>query len=80
MALPFCDPVGAKLYEESRTGKRNLEVWLEIVQENGTKRSYIVGSDGFHAMHQHICKSFTFFQKSKRLPKKIYFQFPQKQA
>ena len=47
----FCDQIIAKQSVESCTGKRNLEISLGIVWEKCTERFYIVGSEGFHAMH-----------------------------
>ena len=47
----FCDQVIAKQAVESCTGKRNLEISLGIVWEKCTERFFIVGSEGFHAMH-----------------------------
>ena len=51
MVPAFCDQVVAKFDEESCTGKRNLEISLDIVSEKCSVRFYIVGSEGFHAMH-----------------------------
>ena len=45
MVPVFCDQVGAKLVVEFDTGKRNLEVSLDIVQEKCTGRFFIVGSE-----------------------------------
>ena len=50
MVPAFCDQVVANLVVESDTGKRNLEVSLDIVQEKCTGRFYIVGSEGFQQM------------------------------
>ena len=47
----FCNQVVAKLDVESDTGKRNLEISLDIVREKCTGRFYIVGSEGFQQMH-----------------------------
>ena len=46
----FCNQVVAKLDVESDTGKRNLEISLDIVREKCTGRFYIVGSEGFQQM------------------------------
>ena len=51
MVPVFCDQVVAKLVVQSDTGKRNLEISLDIVRENCTERFYIVSSAGFQEMH-----------------------------
>ena len=51
MVPVFCDQVVAKLVVQSDTGKRNLEISLDIVRENCTERFYIVSSVGFQQMH-----------------------------
>ena len=50
MVPVFCDQVGAKLVVEFDTGKRNIEISLDIFREKCTGRFYIVGSDGFQQM------------------------------
>ena len=48
--LLFSDQVVTMLVVESDTGKRNLEIPLDIVQEKCTGRFYIEGSEGFQEM------------------------------
>ena len=50
MVPVFCDQVVAMLVDESDTGKGNLEIPLDIVQEKCTGRFYIVGFEGFQQM------------------------------
>ena len=50
MVPVFCDQVVTMLVVESDTGKKNLEISLDIVREKCTGRFYIIGSDGFHEM------------------------------
>ena len=47
MVPAFCDQVVAKPVVEHDTGKRNLEISLDIVREICTGRFYIVGSEEF---------------------------------
>jgi len=47
MVPALCDQVVAKLVVEPDTGKRNLEISLDIVREICTGRFYIVGSEEF---------------------------------
>ena len=47
MVPALCDQVVAKLVVEPDTGKRNLEISLDIVREICTERFYIVGSEEF---------------------------------
>ena len=50
MVPVFCDQVGAKLVVEFDTGKRNIEISLDIFREKCTGRFYIVDSEGFQQM------------------------------
>ena len=52
MAPIYCDQVFAKLIDQSDTGKKNLEISLDVVRENCTERFYIVSSVGFQQMHK----------------------------
>ena len=45
MVPALCDQVVAKLVVEPDTGKRNLEISLDIVREKCTGRFYIVGPE-----------------------------------
>ena len=47
MVPAFCDEVLAKLVVEPDTGKRNLEISLDINREICTGQFYIVGSGEF---------------------------------
>ena len=47
MVPAFYDQVVAKLVVEPDTGKRNLEISLDIVREICTARFYIVGAEEF---------------------------------
>ena len=53
MVSTFCDQVVAKQAVESCTGKINLKVSLDIIQEKCTGRFHIVSSDGFQEMRLH---------------------------
>ena len=46
----FYDKFVAKLVVKSDTGKRNLKISLDIVQEKCTWKFNIVGSEGFQQM------------------------------
>ena len=50
MVSAICDQVVAKQAVESCTGKRNLKISFDIIQEKCTGRFYIVSSDGFQEM------------------------------
>ena len=50
MLSTFCDQVVAQQAVESCTGKRNLKISFDIIQEKCTGRFYIVSSDGFQEM------------------------------
>ena len=50
MVPAFYNQVVAKLADKSCTGKRNLKISLDIVEDKCTGRFYIVGSEGFQQM------------------------------
>ena len=52
---------------ESCTGKRNLEIPLDISREKSTGKFYIVGSEGFHEMHKRVLERDQYNQKMAKI-------------